>query len=132
MVEGGSVGGGPVVGDEGRNSARSGDFAAAGEHLPALRVRPLGRSLAPESRAGRCHSRSLCRRSCATSAEGRGGPHVCNCLTDEGRPLGTGLQEQVPNHLRWLWAKAMVVSTGGKGLERTRSGDGKAAASQRH
>src|ERR1022692_3098173 len=38
-------------------------FAVAGEHLPALRVRSLGRSLAPESRAGRCLSRSLCRRS---------------------------------------------------------------------
>src|ERR1039457_4551357 len=63
MVEGGRVGGGPVVGDEGRNSARSGDFAAAGEHIPALRGRSLGRSLAPESRAGRCLSRSLCRRS---------------------------------------------------------------------
>jgi RNA-directed DNA polymerase len=24
---------------------------------------------------------------------------VRNCATDEGRPLGTGLQEQVPNHL---------------------------------
>src|ERR1700687_1028439 len=63
MVEGGRVGGWPVVGDKGRDSARSGDFAAAGEHLPALRVRPLDRSLAPESRAGRCHSGSLCRRS---------------------------------------------------------------------
>jgi len=48
---------------------------------------------------------------------------VCNCLTDEGGPLGTGLQEQVPNHLRRLWSKAMVVSAEGKGLERTRSGD---------
>ena len=47
---------------------------------------------------------------------------MCNCLIDEGRPLGTGWQEQVPNHLRRLWSKAMVVSTGGKGLERTRSG----------
>jgi len=34
------------------------------------------------------------------------------------------LQEQVPNHLRLLWSKAMVVSAGGKGLERTRSGNG--------
>ena len=42
---------------------------------------------------------------------------------DEGRPLGTGWQEQVPNHLRRLWSKAMVVSTEGKGLGRTRSGD---------
>jgi len=48
---------------------------------------------------------------------------VCNCLIDEGRPLGTGLQEQVPNHLRRLRTKAVVVSTEGKGLGRTRSGD---------
>ena len=65
----------------------------------------------------------VCRRSCATSAKGRGGPNVCNGWIDEGRPLGTGLQEQVPNHLRRLWSKAMVVSTEGKGLGRTRSGD---------
>jgi hypothetical protein len=49
---------------------------------------------------------------------------VCNCLTDEGRSLGTGLQEQVPNHLRRLGSKALVVSTEGKGLGRTKSGDG--------
>ena len=48
---------------------------------------------------------------------------MCNCLTDGGRPLGTSLQERVPNHLRRLWSKALVVSTEGKGLERTRSGD---------
>ena len=54
--------------------------------------------------------------------EDRKGLEVCNCLTDEGRPLGTGLQGQVPNHLRRLWSKAMVVSTGGKGPGRTGSG----------
>ena len=47
---------------------------------------------------------------------------MCNCLTDEGRPLGTGLQEQVPNHLRRLWSKAMVVSAEGKGPAKTGSG----------
>ena len=47
----------------------------------------------------------------------------CWQFPDEGRPLGTGLQEQVPNHLWRLWSKAMVVSADGKGLERTRSGD---------
>ena len=45
-----------------------------------------------------------------------------NCLSDEGRPIGTGLQEQVPNHLRRLWPKAMVVSAEGKGLALTGSG----------
>jgi hypothetical protein len=47
---------------------------------------------------------------------------VRNCLTDEGGPLGTGLQERVPNHLRRLWLSAMVVSAEGKGLAMTRSG----------
>jgi hypothetical protein len=55
--------------------------------------------------------------------EGRKGLEVCNCLSDEGRPLGTGWQEQVPNHHWRLWSKAMVVSAEGKGLGRTRSGD---------
>jgi hypothetical protein len=48
---------------------------------------------------------------------------VCNCFIDEGGPLGTGLQEQVPNHLWRLRSKAVVVSAEGKGLGRTRSGD---------
>ncbi len=34
--------------------------------------------------------------------KGRKDPTVRNCATDEGRPLGTGLQEQVPNRLRRL------------------------------
>src|SRR5499425_2056713 len=40
-----------------------------------------------------------------------------NCSTDEGRSLGTGLQEQVPNHLRRLCPKGKVVNAEGKGLE---------------
>ena len=45
-----------------------------------------------------------------------------NCLTDEGRPLEVGLQEQTSNHLRRLWTKAMVVSAEGKGPAPTGSG----------
>ena len=48
---------------------------------------------------------------------------VRNCSTDEGRPLGIGLQEQVPNHLRRLCSKGKVVNAEGKGLEFTGSGD---------
>jgi hypothetical protein len=55
--------------------------------------------------------------------KGPKGPNVCTCLIDEGRPLGTGLQEQVPNHLRRLWSKAIVVSAEGKGPGRTGSCD---------
>jgi hypothetical protein len=47
---------------------------------------------------------------------------VCNCLIDEGRSLGTGLQEQVSNYLGRLWSKAVVVSTEGKGPGGTGSG----------
>ena len=45
-------------------------------------------------------------------------------MTDEGRPLGVGLQEQAPNHLRRLWPKATVVNAEGKGSDVTGSGDG--------
>jgi hypothetical protein len=60
---------------------------------------------------------------CHEHEDSRKAVGVRNCLTDEGRPLGVGLQEQASNHLRRLWSKAMVVSTEGKGLGRTRSGD---------
>jgi hypothetical protein len=42
---------------------------------------------------------------------------VCNWSTDESRPLGTGWQEQVSNHLQRLRSKALAVSTEGKGME---------------
>ena len=51
--------------------------------------------------------------------------NVRNCLTDEGRPLGTDLQEWVPNHLWRLWTKAMVVSAEGKGPARPGQVSGK-------
>ena|SRR5215831_16867562 len=55
---------------------------------------------------------------CATStANSRKAEEVHNYSTDEGRPLGTGLQEQVPNHLRRLCPKGKVVNAEGKGLE---------------
>ena len=54
---------------------------------------------------------------CHEHSNGRKAEEVRNCSTDEGRPLGTSLKEQVPNHLRRLWAKAMVVNAEGKGLE---------------
>ena len=49
---------------------------------------------------------------------------VRNCLTDEGRSLGVGLQEQAPNHRRRLWPKATVVNAEGKGSDVTGAGDG--------
>ena len=32
------------------------------------------------------------------------------CTEDEGRPLGIAIQVEIPNHLKLLWSKAMVVS----------------------
>ena len=40
-------------------------------------------------------------------------------------PSEPAVQEQVPNHLRRLWSKAMVVSAEGKGLGRTGQVTGK-------
>ena len=48
-----------------------------------------------------------------------------NCIRDEGRSLGAGLQEQASNHLKLLWSKAMVVSVEGKGMAKTVSGEDK-------
>jgi hypothetical protein len=42
-------------------------------------------------------------------------------MRENRRPLGTCLQEPVPNPLRLLWSKAMVVSAEGKGPGRTGS-----------
>ena len=41
------------------------------------------------------------------------------CMRDEGGPLGTRVQAQVPNHLKLRWSKARVVSVQGK-VRRTR------------
>ena len=49
MAEGGGVGGWPMVGVEGRDSARGSGFATARQRVPALCFRPMGRSLAQES-----------------------------------------------------------------------------------
>ena len=46
-----------------------------------------------------------------------------NCTEDEGRPLGTGLQEQASNHLKLLWPKVMVVSVEEKAWQKTVSGE---------
>jgi hypothetical protein len=45
------------------------------------------------------------------------------CTRDEGRPLGTGLQEQVPNRLKLHGLRALVVSVEGKGTAKTVSGE---------
>ena len=46
------------------------------------------------------------------------------CMRDEGRPLGTGVQAQVPNHLELRRSKAIVVCVPGKGRTRNLSGEG--------
>ena len=43
-------------------------------------------------------------------------------IGDEGRPLGTGLQEQVSNRPKLHWSRASVVSVEGKGRAMTLSG----------
>src|SRR5580700_2834202 len=67
MVEGGSDGRRPMGGDENGYTARGGDFAAAGECVSTLRLRPLGGGMAAESGA---------RTSCSGPLRGRSGNGV--------------------------------------------------------
>lgn len=46
-----------------------------------------------------------------------------NCAKDEGWPLGAGLQEQAPNHLKLRWSKARVVSVEEKSRQKTVAGE---------
>ena len=48
---------------------------------------------------------------------------VRNCTRDEGRPLGVGLQEQAPNHLKLRWLRARVVSVKEKSWLKTVAGE---------
>ena len=45
------------------------------------------------------------------------------CTGDEGRPLGAGLQEQAPNHLKLRWLRARVVSVKDKSWLKTVAGE---------
>ncbi len=45
-----------------------------------------------------------------------------SCIKDEGRPFGIALQEEIPNHRKRLWSKAMVVSVTEK-VQRDASGE---------
>ena len=53
------------------------------------------------------------------SSQGRS---VCSYLTDEGRPLGVGLQERTSNRLSAAVDKSHGRERGGKGPAKTRSG----------
>ena len=45
-----------------------------------------------------------------------------NYARDEGRPLGTGFQEQASNHLKVLWLRARVLSVKEKSGQRILAG----------
>jgi hypothetical protein len=49
------------------------------------------------------------RRLCATKAEGAISGASPTRVRDEGRPLGIGLQDQVPNHLKLQRSRVFVV-----------------------
>ena len=44
-------------------------------------------------------------------------------MKDEGGPLGAGLQEQAPNHLKLRWLRARVVSVKDKSWLKTVAGE---------
>ena len=107
---------------EGKYYRRHGDIDTGGKNTKEMQQHPSEDPQDPGYKKLQIYP--VCRRLCATSAKATERiAGARNCTTDEGWPLGISLQERVPNHLRRLWSKAMVVSTGGKGQERTRSGD---------
>src|SRR5437588_2900960 len=87
MVESGSKRGRRVDGDDDRDTPRGSSFTTARQRVPTSRFRSMDRSMAGKGGEGQSDGHSLRGRSCATSAKGRGGPNVCNCLIDEGGPL---------------------------------------------
>jgi hypothetical protein len=53
------------------------------------------------------------------------------CARDEGRPFGTALRREVPNHRVLRWLKTVVVSDSGKGaLDCVRWGSGRRCAAR--
>jgi len=48
---------------------------------------------------------------------------VRNCTKDEGGPLGAGLQEQAPNHLKLRWLRARVACVKDKSWLNTVAGE---------
>ena len=71
----------------------SGDFPTSPQPLPHIIAPQIHKAFIDSMQATVRHERR----------EGRKGLEVSNCLTDEGRSLGTGLQEQVSNHLKLRW-----------------------------
>src|ERR1039458_9547614 len=84
MVEGGGAGARSVERDEGRESARIGNFAGACQSLPALRLGSLGGRTAEEAGARGCHDRALYPRQepCALVAPAR------VCAGGSGQQIG--------------------------------------------
>jgi hypothetical protein len=53
------------------------------------------------------------------------------CARDEGRPFGTALRREVPNHRVLRWLKTVVVSDSGKGALDASGGDQEDGAQSR-
>ncbi len=61
LRDSGSIGRWAMVGDEGGYAPGSGDLAAAGQYLSALRTRSMGHRVAQSTYKGGCHHRPICR-----------------------------------------------------------------------
>src|SRR5262249_322994 len=88
MAEGRRAGGWEANTNGRRNTAGRKCFAAFGERLSSLRVRPVGSSMASEACARRCHRRTICGRH-------RGWiPGQSGCPSVSGRTAGTKAEVQ--------------------------------------
>jgi hypothetical protein len=64
--------------------------------------------------AGACGYVDVCRRGTERSSRNERITVTYSCAEDDGRPIGIGFQEQVPNQSELLRSKAVVVNVGSK------------------
>ena len=64
-------------------------------------------------------SKSACRSRLQTASSCMGKVAPRGCMRDGGRSSGVDMQVKVPNRLKLLWSKAMVVSVEEKAYEDT-------------
>ena len=79
-----------------------GDLAVAGEHLSALRARPMGDGVAQEERVRRYDHRPICGRLCAWVSTPEGGRAVSGATAETAGELraGTSLGQDTPDSVR--------------------------------
>src|SRR6202011_1982496 len=125
MAQRGRAGGGETDTSGGRNAPGREGIALACQRLPALRVRPLGPSVASKTGARRCHRRAFRRRYRGWISEQGGGRPVSGGTYRENKEVqsGTASRENATSGVRSVCDRPTAVAwrreTGDVQLPRT-------------